>query len=47
MKEDIKWQELSRHPIYKAKAIGDYKSTHPMDISFENGDIIEVIKLGK
>nr|CAG8518097.1 5453_t:CDS:2 [Entrophospora candida] len=45
MKEDIKWQELSRHPIYKAKAIGDYKSTHPMDISFDNGDIIEVLKL--
>ena len=44
---DDKWQELLQHPIYKSKAISDYKSTHPRDLSFENGDIIEVLVLGK
>ncbi|CAJ0755391.1 21905_t:CDS:10 [Entrophospora sp. SA101] len=37
------WEDLLWHPIYKAKAIKDYKSTHPMDLSFEAGDIIEVL----
>jgi hypothetical protein len=37
------WETLLWKPLYEAKAIADYHSKHPMDLSFDAGTTIQVM----